>query len=221
MTHESLRQGIGRRVREIRTAHGRSQEHLADAARRVGLAWDRSRIAGLERGGKALSADELVRLPLLLALAGCGSPVLADLLPDSAGWLDLDSRTRVQATLARAVLSGVAHPPGVLVVDGATPLGFTLPGFGVPAAGGSAHGGSGADVESRREVERAAAARIGVTPEDVVRVSHMVWGHGLTEERDKRAKAAGRERARVTPAMDQALIEALRQEQADEVSEPR
>lgn len=173
----TVRQAIGQRIREIRTAHGRQQWHIADAARTLGLAWDQSRVAGLERGAKALSAEELLRLPLVLQWAGCGSPTLADLLPsDRNERIRLDSSTTASAGLLRDVLAGQADPRGTITPAGATPRGFGLPRFGSPADEPAEH----------RDAERTAAARLGIPVADVVRLSRTLWeGRSLTDERDR------------------------------------
>src|SRR4051794_18409181 len=72
----TLRQWIGQAVRRLRDEHGRRQDDVAVAARSVGLAWTRGKVAELERGGKAIPAEELLLLPVVLAYAGCGEPQL-------------------------------------------------------------------------------------------------------------------------------------------------
>jgi hypothetical protein len=49
-----------------------------------------------------------------------------------------------------------------------------------------------AENEVYREAERHAAARLGWPVEDVVAVSHRLWGHGLSAERDARTETRSR-----------------------------
>ena len=101
---ETLRQWVGGRIRALREQHGQRQDDVARAARDLGLAWSRSKVAALERGDKALPAEELLLLPVVLADAQCGQPSLADLLPDGSGTVRLGDRTAMPAAvLARAI----------------------------------------------------------------------------------------------------------------------
>lgn len=215
----TVRQVIGQRVREIRTEHGRRQEQIADAARKVGLSWDRTRVAGLERGAKALSVEELLRLPLVMQFAGCGSPTLADLFADGRDeYVALDGETRATAGLLRDVLAGERHPSGTLHVSGQrVARGFGLPRFA--QVKDSPDEPTDETPAAHREVERRAASRLGVTAAAVVTASRALWGHSLTEERDARAlqRDAGgmtaaqgtRLRAQITRELDGELRAAL------------
>lgn len=56
---------VGAGVRRAREWAGRTQDDIARCARAYGLAWDRAKVAALERGDKAISAEEFV---LMLAV---------------------------------------------------------------------------------------------------------------------------------------------------------
>src|SRR5262245_11868311 len=64
-----MRAVLGSAVRRLREAEGLRQDDLARCANELGLAWPRSKIAALERGDKAVSAEELVLLVLILRRA--------------------------------------------------------------------------------------------------------------------------------------------------------
>jgi transcriptional regulator with XRE-family HTH domain len=64
-----LTQVVGNKVRHLREQTGATQDHVARAARDVGLTWGRSSVAQLEAGTRALSAAELILLPLVFLAA--------------------------------------------------------------------------------------------------------------------------------------------------------
>ncbi len=171
---------VGRRVRELREETGRSQDQLADAARRAGLDWTRASVASLETGRRGLSAEEFLLLPLALRF--------------------LDERDHTLAELLEGAYK-IARPTGGTAV---TSFLRSLVNGGDTAAVGAVHrqiaGGvgirasieRGVDYMAAREAERHIARALKVTPEQVVRASWERWRHGLTEERETRvAKRAG------------------------------
>ncbi|WP_018639517.1 hypothetical protein [Parafrankia elaeagni] len=88
----SLRTVIGEGVRRVRTARkGVRQEDVAKAARSYGLSWDYSRVAALERGEKAISAEELALLPDILSIACVRLVKLPDLI-DPDVWVQVGDR---------------------------------------------------------------------------------------------------------------------------------
>lgn len=60
-----LRRAVGLGAQNLREVTGRTQEEVARVARNFGLAWDRTKVAALERGDKSVSAEELVTLLLV------------------------------------------------------------------------------------------------------------------------------------------------------------
>lgn len=100
-----LRVVIGDGVRRVRRAAGARQEDVARIARRYGLTWSRGRIWDLERGEKAISAEELVLLPLVLSDVA-GRPInLADLIEDVEAMVDVTRETSLSTDAVRAILS--------------------------------------------------------------------------------------------------------------------
>lgn len=94
-----LRVAVGIGVRAIREAAGRTQDDVARAARILGVAWDRTKVAALERGDKALSAEELILLPAILREAGAPFWNMTELFGGGA----------VQVSLSYAVAPLEAH----------------------------------------------------------------------------------------------------------------
>jgi hypothetical protein len=199
----TLRQWIGQAVRRLRDEHGRRQDDVAVAARSVGLAWTRGKVAELERGGKAIPAEELLLLPVVLAYAGCGEPQLRDLIPDGQHEeLVLNSRVAMPAHVLHRIAEGTAR--------------FFDYSFSEPAAAsrsydwaqnsrymrgheaiwqGEPQGGIKSYEDSHRDAERDAARRLGVPAEALSSAAHATWGRGLTEERDARVAAAAEDGA--------------------------
>lgn len=79
-----LRVVVGTRVREMREAAGKTKEDLALGARWHGLSWSRTKVGSLESGEKAISAEELVLLPHVLAHALGREVLLAELFDADA-----------------------------------------------------------------------------------------------------------------------------------------
>lgn len=185
---------VGQRVRDIRQKSGRSQDELAQAARRVGLDWTRAAVAGLETGRRGLSVEEFLLLPLALREVDGQDHALAELL-QGGGRMVRTERGGVSAGFLRRVVSGGdtaamprrqrlgRHPTEDVIAD-----------------------------EAVREAERHAAKVLGVSPEEVARAAHARWGWGLTEQRDIRmvkAPSKGSPRA-VRGHVTRELLEELR-----------
>lgn len=78
-----LRTVVGDRVRALRESVGARQQDLSDAAKELGLdTWTRTRIAALERGSKAISAEDLVRLVAILGIVAKRRVDVAEMFDD-------------------------------------------------------------------------------------------------------------------------------------------
>lgn len=76
---------LGERLRFLRTRAGVPQEAIAAEARRLGLGWAKSSVAALEAGRRALTLEEGLLLPVVLARAGIRGLELARFrTPDGA-----------------------------------------------------------------------------------------------------------------------------------------
>jgi transcriptional regulator with XRE-family HTH domain len=62
-------QSVARRVRQLRERHGMTQQDLATALSNWGMPIDRSAIARLENGKRAVSLEEAMRLAFVLHVA--------------------------------------------------------------------------------------------------------------------------------------------------------
>lgn len=198
----TLRWWVGARMRALREQHGQRQDDVARAARDLGLAWSRSKVAAVERGDKALPAEELLLLPLVLAEAQCGQPSLADLLPDGSGTVRLGDQTAMPAAVLAQVVRG--EDVDIREVDSPSIRESFARIDAWAEAGGRERMMSifraymavapGRDLRELLAAERAAgdaeriaARRLGVPFTAVVAAALATWGHGLTEERDARA----------------------------------
>lgn len=157
-----LRQVVGQRVRELREQAGLRQDDLALAARGFGLLWNHSRVAALERGAKAISAEELVLLPAILGSA-LGRPVGMGKLFDSDGSVQLSRSAEIPSRSLSEVLCG-ADPKPRIVCQG---IGETRPG---PVS----------------ECDERARRKLGVGADTYVTICNQLWGHSLLAERDAR-----------------------------------
>jgi hypothetical protein len=205
---QTLRAVLGAGVRRARERDGAvTQEDLAAAARRWGLPWARTRVALLERGEKAIPAEELALLPLVLTDA-CKRPVgMAELIdPDAVIGLsdvvtvtgrELAERFAGVAPGIPAVMTVEARPglalstaPTLAVGDEYAPglVVTALPAPDVEIGGVSV---SSYDVEryvrEAGETEQVAARRLGVPLAHFVVIAHALWGRGFSSERDTRA----------------------------------
>ena len=198
-----LPQVVGFRLRELRQKVGLSQDDIATAAQRLGLAWRRSSVAMLEQGRRGLSAEELLLLPFVLneAVRG-GNPdaevayevPLSDLLtPGSREVLALTDAFGLKGKQVEAWLG--ADPPDV------------VPWKRQP------------DIP---EADRHAAAFLGVPVETVQDAARRLWAQTLTEERDRRVaesadpkmspRSRQAHRALVTRALHKELADAVKKE---------
>lgn len=197
-----LAAALGGRVRALRDEHGVTADTLAAHARRLGLNWQRSTVGTIEAGRRRLSGDELLLLPLLLSMALPVTVSLRDLLDaDIALTPDLVmTPTGFQQLLAEKtslyggyrLSAGAAHAPGQTAsgVEDWRRIEQLWPEVNRDAR---------LDLARMRAVQRVAAGEaeqkaaraLACRPLEVSAVAHRLWGHGLTEERDRRIRSAG------------------------------
>ncbi|KPM56910.1 hypothetical protein ACG83_03490 [Frankia sp. R43] len=194
----SLRAVIGEGVRRVRTAKkGVRQEDVAKAARSYGLNWDYSRVAALERGEKAISAEELALLPDILSIA-CVRLVKLPNLIDPDVWVQVGGRVMPGSDLIKiyagqgALRAQAAHTNpddwirrNVEVTrawddrDRLMRLGAIVENseyFDLHALVASVTVGL---------TEERTARRIGERPLVVAYLSRLLWGRPLGEQRDR------------------------------------
>lgn len=174
---DELSEALGRKVRAIRTANGKTQGDVAAAAVGWGLAWAQPIVAALETGRRDLTALELLVLPLVLAEVGGGSHTLAELLEDVPDMIGTPNGETLSMEVLRRIARG-ERPQEV-------------------AAAWEQFRGAVDELDdllaraARREPERHAARALDVHPARVLRFAYQLWGQGLTEERDARLAARG------------------------------
>lgn len=212
---ETLRQAVGRAVRQHRDDAGRRQEDVARQARDLGLKWSSSRVAALERGDKAIPAEELLLLPLILLLAGCDVRALSDLIPPGEELVELGPQTGVALDLLRLVVSGdldlreiapfgpaLDTPDSRRVHEMMADLDLTQVGVGLDRWARQARRkiravgldetqltGDHTELirgEARQDAEQTAARRFKIRADDLALIARGTWGRSLTAERDAR-----------------------------------
>ncbi|MFE0135706.1 helix-turn-helix domain-containing protein [Streptomyces sp. NPDC059037] len=192
-------EALGRHLQAVREEKGSTAEDVAQAAQRLGLSWHRPTVRQIERGQRALSATELVMLPLLY-----GRP-LGELLPQESETVRLTSQLTVYGREARRVLGGDYNPRAAAF---RAPGGWHVKGWSDQSGEEMAERAMRAmtalserspwpkGVETRYlaqpdEAESKAAKRLNTTPHYVAHAARETWGHGLAEEREARLRARG------------------------------
>jgi hypothetical protein len=196
-----LRDLISRNLRRLREGTAVGHEDLARAAHRYGLGWTASWLASAERGAKAITAEQLVALPVVLSDALGFRVGLADLLFGDEPVLLAKEATGARDAVSPTYLREVLTAPAVRRA-------FTAPGtpFATAVSDGDAmfraaekmreiaRAGLG-DVDIRAlaraeagagEAEDKLARRLAVPPIVVIAAAASLWGRALSEERAAR-----------------------------------
>lgn len=198
---KSLGAVVGGRMRAIRHERGQRQDDVAKRARECGLTWTQATVAAIETGRRELTAGELFLLPLVMGHAA----ELPDLFPPEA-WVQLGPDAYARGDYVRSVLAGQSddhwQPQDVdvpLLRDIVTTVRQELrklPGFEAYERDSrrvwpemTAGEWLAAETEAAQEVERRAAARLGVDVRHLAIAARRKWGRSLTAERDRRTPA--------------------------------
>lgn len=182
---------LGERLRSWRVAHRLSQEDLARSLGFVGLNWNRSMLAKLERGERTLTLTQAIQLALAIRVP------LADLLPtegvvalSQTGGRPITEGVSVDARTVQELLTGRApddrrlvHPAIVIEIGEHAVSVIT-------------------DLEHRTAKTLSAAIGRDVSPGQVAATALRLWDRSLAEERDARAR--GEERA---PGQERSLTD--------------
>ncbi len=170
------------------------------AARRHGLAWARSRVAQLERGEKALPAEELALLPSILTEA-CRRPIGLSALIDPDAVVSLSSSVVVDGRTFAATLAGTAPEfPFSMQTSPSTDLRIgdqigpgVVEALPAPYVKVGPHWMQGFSVQqlvqNTGETEVLVARRLGVPLVEVAVASARLWQHSFSSERDRRVTA--------------------------------
>ncbi|MEX5636983.1 hypothetical protein [Parafrankia sp. FMc2] len=189
---------IGEGVRRVRTARKDvRQDDVAKAARSFGLRWDYSRVAALERGEKAIDAEELALLPRILTVA-CTRPVKLPDLIDPNVWVEVGALVMPGSDLVK-IYGGQSELRAQ--VSHKSPDGWTRRSAEVMRAwedrdrlmqlGAIAEGTEHYDLHALVAAvtvgltEERTARRIGERPLVVAYLSRILWGRPLGEQRDR------------------------------------
>ena len=201
----SLQQALVEAMRRIRRRHGWSQDRLAEMARWHGLSWTRSTVSDLEAQPRRrdLSIDEFVLLPDLLDVSE--SEVAEDILRHEDREQLLDARGALQRWLAENLpgsraRSGWLKETEKQIKDIRAAL----------ARDRTRH----AEKFALRQAEKNAARALRAEPIEVAEAALRLWGHGVTEERDRRVdEVSGKgDRSRRLSHATRRLIVELRDE---------
>ncbi|MFD9629898.1 helix-turn-helix domain-containing protein [Streptomyces violascens] len=191
-------EAIGRKLQRVREEKGRTAEDVAQTAQQLGLSWHRPTVGQIERGRRALSAAELIMLPLIY-----GRP-LGELLPEGTVWLT--SELGVYDREVRKVLGGDYTPnhlalraPGGWHVKGRSDQSGEEVGERVAEAVAVLSTRSQWPTRALAryvqdkpdEAETKAAKRLDTTPHYVAYAARETWGHGLAVEREARLRERG------------------------------
>ncbi|TQS44361.1 hypothetical protein [Cryptosporangium phraense] len=233
---QTIRALIGGNVARLRAEAGAvRQDDLARVAREFGFSWNRSNVAALERGDRAVPIEVLVSLPLILASA-LGRPVaLKELFEGDPGqYVDLQMRRGnmdlgfIQRLVDGAAVDGseepsVRHGSGQLVAAAAGTVHASAQVHGPTVRTDDKWAPSDVVIRAFRtsgDAEIRMAQRLGRDRRDVVFAAANLWGHSLTAERDARVAEADRSlgeqrqegrgrRAQVTRALEREVSDWL------------
>jgi hypothetical protein len=198
---QPLRAVVGDRVRAVRETANVRQQVLSDAARALGLTtWTRTRIAALERGDKAISAEDLVRLLAVLTLGLRRTVDLTELF-DSPRRIGLSDVASIEARRVVDVFRGGNAAKYVAVSRRTPPLDTPERAAAAARAGVILHaagrkrlltvGEQRAVTVGLGEADERAARKLGEAPYPFETLCAVLWGRSLSEERDARLAAAG------------------------------
>jgi transcriptional regulator with XRE-family HTH domain len=199
----TLDQVVGVSLRAFREEDGLTQDALAWRLRSAGLPWSRSTVAQLEAGTKTLDVAELVLLSLVVRRA-------PEAFFGGAEWMELRPGTRMRSDAVRRALGGerawkTVGPGEVVGAHGGPTLSAmtrnALLAWGVTIKDAERRSGryeriiprlTLAQLQAARDAaegdaERKAARRLGLDdPVELALAAIALWGHSLTEERDRR-----------------------------------
>lgn len=196
----TLRELVAGNLRRMRASTTSTHQDIARASERFGLNWTANWIQAVERGQKALSAEQLLALPLVLSIALAHRVSLADLLlGDDSVRIGGEEAEPVKASAIREVITA---PPfrrsftGLVERDSDADRHVSAAAQAAEKMRLIGRANLG-DVDIRAltraetgagEAEAKLARKLGVAEIVVVAASALLWGRSLTEERQERLK---------------------------------
>lgn len=191
---------IGATVRALREDEGRgwTQDDLAREMRRLGFRWTRSVVAALERGGKRVTAADLIGLAIAFDVP------LAGLVPAGREAVALGEGSSINGRGLRKLLAG-SHPNALTlrehIMPERAPDGLweqaeaALAAWNIPT---DRRGFEALLVEAEGELEQRIAARLENQPMIVAAAARALWGRSATDERERRAERRPRARQHIS-----------------------
>lgn len=237
MNHPTtLRELIATNIRRLRSGTTVQPEDVARAASHFGLEWTAAWVSAVERGQKALTAEQLVALPLVLTTALAHRVSLSDLLLGE-GSLHLGKPipgTTLSTYYLREIITAAPFRRSFLDFDPAELEAQQEASEQSLAAQAAekmreitrANLGD-VDIRALKRAEEGAttheaklAKRLGVPEIVVIAAAASLWGRSLSEERD--AQMVGlpsQSKAAISRKLSTAVTERLDQAQADAEAE--
>jgi len=196
----TLDEAIGLKLKTLRETRGIPREIVALIARRSGLNWSRAQLSLIERGRRRLTLGEWLALPMILTEA---------LTPEVE--TENDPLTRGPYTYFDLLPS--IHDGEIELARGLTALHGILPDL-FQSGGVLREARRAADDPFTAYFERKpvhekpyqedvswnAARRFKVRVQAIKEAADRLWGHGLSEERDRQLKEVGNEKPRTIQA---------------------
>ncbi len=240
----TLRELIATNIRRLRSGTSVQPEDVARAATHFGLEWTAAWVSAVERGQKALTAEQLIALPLVLTTALSHRVSLSDLLLGE-GSLHLGKPipgTTLSTYYLREIITASPFRRSFLDFDKAELEAQMLAAEQSSAAAAAekmreitrANLGD-VDIRALKRAEDGATAqearlakKLGVPEIVVIAAAASLWGRSLTEEREALlqpdegipAPKPGVIGRKLTTAIQEKLEEAAAQAQAAEAEKP-
>lgn len=197
MRDQTIDQGIGARLEDLRRTKGLTDEDIATGARDLGLPWSRNTVLGIERGKRGLNVAEFLLLPQVLervferTLGTSKRVSLEELLPD--GRIDFGGAWIEGSALGELLRGGTLDRARIHATseEDAPPKRIRRPG-GVELAAlrkllpDEPHRAAQIERDALGDAESKLARALGTLPELIVMASVNTWGRTLTHERDAR-----------------------------------
>ena len=205
----SLQQALANAIRRTRVRNGWSQDRLAEMARLHGISWTRSTVSDLEARPRRrdLSIDEFVLLPEVLEVTE------SELAKDIVRHEDKQELLDAGGALRRWVVHNVPGSRGRSSYEKDRDKQIR----DIRAAL-AADANKRAENLALRQTEKNAARALNADPIEVTKAALRLWGHGVTEERDRLVdETPGKgDRSRRLSHATRKLIAELREEMGGE-----
>jgi hypothetical protein len=209
----TLRDLVSGNIARLRANSQVPLERVAQAATAYGLKWTTSWLQSVEHGNRALNAEQLLLMPLILSAAFAHGVTLADLLVGEHP-VALSPVQPVSIAQLREVVTGAAsHRPFTTATPDPTALLMASNQQAVEKMRMVREANLG-DVDVRTlgqaeagagQAEQRLAKRLGVPVIVVIAAAASLWGRSLSDERDALAKEDPAEAAAIVRRLSAAV----------------